>query len=67
PHYWRVENHDGRAVVYVFEREPATGTYTSTGPGPQCVAEAAGVSRRARAAGSRCRTCGPGPAGRAAP
>lgn len=31
PHYWRVENHDGRAVVYVFEREPATGTYTSTG------------------------------------
>ncbi|MFG3406226.1 Uma2 family endonuclease [Streptomyces sp. NPDC048142] len=31
PHYWRVENHDGRAVVYVFEREPATGAYTSTG------------------------------------
>ncbi|MFF2328234.1 MULTISPECIES: Uma2 family endonuclease [unclassified Streptomyces] len=31
PHYWRVENHDGRAVVYVFELEPATGTYTSTG------------------------------------
>ncbi|MCA1217916.1 Uma2 family endonuclease [Streptomyces sp. 8L] len=30
-HYWRVENHDGRAVVYVFEREPATGVYTSTG------------------------------------
>ena len=23
PHYWRVENHDGRAVVYVFELEPA--------------------------------------------
>ncbi len=37
------------------------------GAGPQCVAGAAGVSRRARAAGSRCRTCGPGPAGRAAP
>ncbi|MFJ9338436.1 Uma2 family endonuclease [Streptomyces sp. NPDC101733] len=31
PHYWRVENRDGRAVVYVFEREPATGSYTSTG------------------------------------
>ncbi|MGW0361933.1 Uma2 family endonuclease [Streptomyces sp. NPDC002990] len=31
PHYWRVENKDGRAIVYVFEREPATGAYTSTG------------------------------------
>ena len=31
PHFWRVENHDGRAVVYVFELEPATGVYTSTG------------------------------------
>ncbi|MEU9301645.1 Uma2 family endonuclease [Streptomyces sp. NPDC048269] len=31
PHYWRVENKDGRAVVYVFEREPSTGAYTSTG------------------------------------
>ncbi|MER6393434.1 Uma2 family endonuclease [Streptomyces sp. NPDC059382] len=31
PHFWRVENRDGRAVVYVFEREPATGSYTSTG------------------------------------
>ncbi|MEU1085282.1 Uma2 family endonuclease [Streptomyces sp. NPDC005576] len=31
PHFWRVENQDGRAVVYVFEREPATGAYTSTG------------------------------------
>jgi Uma2 family endonuclease len=30
-HYWRVENRDGEAVVYVFEREPATGVYTSTG------------------------------------
>jgi hypothetical protein len=26
-----VENHDGRAVVYVFELEPSTGAYTSTG------------------------------------
>ncbi|MFJ4838265.1 Uma2 family endonuclease [Streptomyces sp. NPDC088746] len=31
PHFWRVENHNGRAVVYVFELEPATGSYTSTG------------------------------------
>ncbi|MFD4897328.1 Uma2 family endonuclease [Streptomyces sp. NPDC058411] len=31
PHYWRVENQDGRAVVHVFELEPATGAYTSTG------------------------------------
>ncbi|MEV6161158.1 Uma2 family endonuclease [Streptomyces sp. NPDC052052] len=31
PHYWRVENQDGRAVVYVFELEPSTGVYTSTG------------------------------------
>ncbi|MFI5758312.1 Uma2 family endonuclease [Streptomyces sp. NPDC051569] len=31
PHYWRVENNEGRAVVYVFELEPATGAYTSTG------------------------------------
>ncbi|MFF0446435.1 Uma2 family endonuclease [Streptomyces sp. NPDC004609] len=31
PHYWRVENDEGRAVVYVFEREPATGEYTCTG------------------------------------
>jgi Uma2 family endonuclease len=31
PHFWRVENHEGRAVVYVFELEPATGAYTSTG------------------------------------
>ncbi|WP_069172063.1 Uma2 family endonuclease [Streptomyces griseus] len=31
PHFWRVENQDGRAVVYVFELEPATGAYTSTG------------------------------------
>ncbi|WP_327172152.1 Uma2 family endonuclease [Streptomyces sp. NBC_00656] len=31
PHYWRVENQDGRAVVYAFELEPATAAYTSTG------------------------------------
>ncbi|MFD9720557.1 Uma2 family endonuclease [Streptomyces sp. NPDC059076] len=31
PHYWRVENNGGSAVVYVFEREPASGQYTSTG------------------------------------
>ncbi|MGV9312673.1 Uma2 family endonuclease [Streptomyces sp. NPDC003691] len=31
PHYWRVENDEGRAVVYVFEREPATGQYVATG------------------------------------
>ncbi|WP_327354162.1 Uma2 family endonuclease [Streptomyces sp. NBC_01304] len=30
-HYWRVETDEGRAVVYVFELEPATGTYTPTG------------------------------------
>ncbi|MEU5078906.1 MULTISPECIES: Uma2 family endonuclease [Streptomyces] len=31
PHYWRVENENGRAAVHVFELEPTTGTYTSTG------------------------------------
>jgi Uma2 family endonuclease len=31
PHFWRVENENGRAVVHVFELEPTTGTYTSTG------------------------------------
>ncbi|MGI5444935.1 Uma2 family endonuclease [Streptomyces sp. CA-243310] len=31
PHYWRVENKDGRAVVYVFEREPVSGGYIATG------------------------------------
>ncbi|MFB8034377.1 Uma2 family endonuclease [Streptomyces sp. NPDC056004] len=31
PHYWRVENQNDRAVVYVFELEPSTGAYTSTG------------------------------------
>ncbi|MGW1224062.1 Uma2 family endonuclease [Streptomyces sp. NPDC001478] len=31
PHYWRVEDQGGRTVVYVFELEPVTGAYTSTG------------------------------------
>jgi Uma2 family endonuclease len=31
PHFWRVENQDGRAVVYVFELEPAGGVYICTG------------------------------------
>ncbi|WP_328969035.1 Uma2 family endonuclease [Streptomyces sp. NBC_00239] len=31
PHYWRVENSGGRAVVYVFELEPTTGVYVATG------------------------------------
>lgn len=31
PHYWRVENDRGRTVVYVYERDPATGAYALTG------------------------------------
>ncbi|MER8013373.1 Uma2 family endonuclease [Streptomyces griseoluteus] len=31
PHFWRVENERGRAVVHAFELEPTTGTYTSVG------------------------------------
>lgn len=31
PHFWRVENDRGRPVVYVYERDPALGTYTPTG------------------------------------
>ncbi|WP_433340919.1 Uma2 family endonuclease [Streptomyces sp. CA-253872] len=31
PHYWRVEDTGDHAVVYTFEREPATGAYVSTG------------------------------------
>lgn len=31
PHYWRVEDNEGQAVVHVFELEPTTGAYTSTG------------------------------------
>ncbi|GAA2678564.1 Uma2 family endonuclease [Streptomyces aculeolatus] len=30
-HYWRVENQDGKPVVFVFELEPATGAYVPTG------------------------------------
>ena len=31
PHFWRIENLDGKAVAYVFELEPATGRYVPTG------------------------------------
>jgi Uma2 family endonuclease len=31
PHYWRVENEQGRAAVHTFELKPTTGAYTSTG------------------------------------
>ncbi|MBO8196436.1 Uma2 family endonuclease [Streptomyces oryzae] len=31
PHFWRVENDGDRAVVYVFELEPATQTYVPVG------------------------------------
>ncbi|MFB7179661.1 Uma2 family endonuclease [Streptomyces sp. NPDC056257] len=31
PHFWRVENKEGRAVVYVYELEPATRVYVATG------------------------------------
>ncbi|MEU0069691.1 Uma2 family endonuclease [Streptomyces sp. NPDC006332] len=31
PHYWRVENENGRAAVHAFELEPTTGAYTSVG------------------------------------
>ncbi|MFI0807279.1 Uma2 family endonuclease [Streptomyces echinatus] len=31
PHYWRVENENGRPAVHVFELEPTTGSYTGTG------------------------------------
>lgn len=31
PHYWRVENQQGKPVVYVFELEPSTGAYTPAG------------------------------------
>lgn len=30
-HYWRVENDSGSPVVYVFELEPASGTYVPMG------------------------------------
>ncbi|WP_030161983.1 hypothetical protein [Streptomyces sp. NRRL S-244] len=31
PHFWRLENNDGRAVVYVYELDPATKAYVATG------------------------------------
>ncbi|MEV5413489.1 Uma2 family endonuclease [Thermopolyspora sp. NPDC052614] len=31
PHFWRVENNEGRPTVYVYELDPATSTYTLTG------------------------------------
>jgi Uma2 family endonuclease len=31
PHFWRVEDMDDRAVVYVYEIDPATSTYGLTG------------------------------------
>lgn len=31
PHFWRVENAGGRAVVYTYELDPATAKYTTTG------------------------------------
>lgn len=31
PHFWRAENTDGRAVVYVYELDPATQKYVATG------------------------------------
>ncbi|GAA1759025.1 Uma2 family endonuclease [Streptomonospora arabica] len=30
-HHWRVENEDGRPVVYVYELDPATGAYVASG------------------------------------
>jgi Uma2 family endonuclease len=30
-HFWRVEDHSDKAVVYVYELDPATGSYTATG------------------------------------
>lgn len=31
PHFWRVENKDGRAVVYVYALDPSTGSYGTAG------------------------------------
>lgn len=31
PHFWRVENSDGRAVVYVYELDPSTSSYGTAG------------------------------------
>ncbi|MEO3796231.1 Uma2 family endonuclease [Nonomuraea sp. B10E15] len=31
PNFWRIENHSGKAVVYVYELDPATQSYALTG------------------------------------
>ncbi|MFF5210074.1 Uma2 family endonuclease [Streptosporangium sp. NPDC000396] len=31
PHFWRIEEKDGRPTVYVYELDPATKTYVPTG------------------------------------
>ncbi|WP_407941215.1 Uma2 family endonuclease [Nonomuraea cypriaca] len=31
PHFWRVENHSDKAVIYVYELDPGTGSYARTG------------------------------------
>ncbi|WP_434096237.1 Uma2 family endonuclease [Streptosporangium roseum] len=31
PHFWRIENVEGRPTVYVYELDPATKTYVATG------------------------------------
>lgn len=31
PHFWRIEENDGRPVAYVYELDPATATYALTG------------------------------------
>lgn len=31
PHFWRIEEHDGRPVVYVYELDPSTSAYAITG------------------------------------
>ncbi|MEW2413427.1 Uma2 family endonuclease [Streptomyces sp. NPDC046866] len=31
PHFWRVEDREGQAVVYVYELDPATKAYVATG------------------------------------
>ncbi|KAB2379071.1 Uma2 family endonuclease [Actinomadura montaniterrae] len=30
-HFWRVEQDDGRTIVYVYQLDPATGSYVPTG------------------------------------
>jgi Uma2 family endonuclease len=31
PHFWRVENDDGRPIVYAYELDPVTRTYAVSG------------------------------------